>query len=564
MATPALPILTVNPAMPRGSAEYEQKRAASLQRLADSIPVALRLPQHIIDSAPKNVTAIPRLSGLLTERELHITEAYDAVALAAALAAKTYSAVEVATAFCKRAAMAHQLTCCLTDFFMDEALARARELDNHLAATGQTVGPLHGVPTSIKAHMPLRNRLLDLGTLSSETVVDYDSHAIAILRAAGAVFYCKTNQPQLIMHLESASFHGRTLNPHNTTLTSGGSSGGEAALQAMRGSVFGVGSDIGGSIRGPAAFCGIYGFKPTSNLLPRKDGLPGNAAAELTVPATWGPMSRSLRDMDLFMSVFSAAKPWRVDPRLNTTPWTGLATPQPAGPLKVGFMMTDGAIQPQPPVVRALEWAQTQLQRAATDDDDDIQVKPFAPLRTQEAAKNARTAYFPYGIDATRQSLQDAGEPLLLLSEWTMRDAEAAPTPTTQGLFELSNQKEQFWCDWAAHWNDQDVDVLICPAFYGPAPSHETAFYWNYTILFNYLDMPGVVIPTPIVAGPKGTERYGDDDNCLSDECEHARRLWDEGDFEGAPIALQVVARRGHDNELFGALEKLKKYLNVE
>ncbi|KAM3506165.1 hypothetical protein MY11210_007659 [Beauveria gryllotalpidicola] len=561
MTTPALPMVAVNPAMPRGSAIYEQKRAASQQRLADSIPVALRLPQHIIDSAPKDVTAIPRLSGLLTERELQITEAYDAVALAAAIAAKTYSAVEVAAAFCKRAAMAHQLTCCLTEFFMDEALTRARQLDDHLAATGRTVGPLHGVPTSIKAHMPLRNHLLDLGTLSSETVVDYDSHAIAILRAAGAVFYCKTNQPQLIMHLESASFHGRTLNPHNTALTSGGSSGGEAALQAMRGSVFGVGSDIGGSIRGPSAFCGIYGFKPTSNLLPRKDGLPGNAAAELTVPATWGPMSRSLRDMDLFMSVFSAAKPWRVDPRLSTAPWTGLATPRPPGapPLKVGFMMTDGAIQPQPPVVRALEWAQTQLQRAAPD----VEVKPFAPLRTQEAAKNARTAYFPYGVDATRQSLQDAGEPLLLLSEWTVRDAEATPTPMTQGLFELSNKKEQFWCDWAAHWNSHDVDVVICPAFYGPACSHETAFYWNYTILFNYLDMPAVVIPTPIVAGPKGTERYVDE-KPLSDECEHVRRLWDEGDFQGAPIALQVVARRGHDNELFGALEQLKKYLNVE
>lgn len=560
MATPALPMVAVDPAMPRGSDEYEEKRAAIQQRLADSIPVELRLPQHVVDAAPKNVLHIPRECGLLTPRELEITENYDAVALAAALAGRTFTAVEVATAFCKRAVIAHQLTCCLTDFFMDEALARAAQLDAQLAATGRTVGPLHGVPTSVKAHMPLKDHRMDLGTLASEAVVGYDSQAVAVLRDAGAVFYCKTNQPQLIMHLECGSFHGRTLNPHNATLSSGGSSGGEAALLAMRGSVFGVGSDIGGSIRGPAAFCGIYGFKPTASLLPRRDGLVGGSAAELTVPATYGPMSQSLRDMDLFMAVFSAARPWRADPRLSTRPWTGLATPRStdAGPLKVGFMMTDGAIQPQPPVVKAMEWARAQLQGAA-----DIEVKPFAPYRTQEAVKNARIAYFPYGLDEVRRGLADSGEPMSPLSEWSMRDAEAAPTPTTQGLFELSRKKEQFWYDWAAHWAVQDVDVVICPVFHGPAPSHNTAFYWNYTVLFNYLDMPGVVLPTPVVAGAKGTEQFAEGAP-LSDDCAHARRLWDEGDFEGAPIAIQIVAPRRHDNELFGALEQLKKYLDVK
>ncbi|ATY66222.1 general amidase [Cordyceps militaris] len=558
MTTPALPMVAVPPAMPRGSDAYEQKRAACLQQLADRIPVALRLPHAVVAAAPRNVTDIPRTCGLLTPRELAITEDHDAVALAAALAARTYTAVEVAAAFCKRAAVAHQLTCCLSDFFMAEALARARALDAHLAATGRPVGPLHGVPTSLKAHMPLAQHAVDVGTLDSQRVVQADCPAVAVLRAAGAVFYCKTNQPQFVMHLESASFHGRTLNPHNTALTAGGSSGGEAALLAMRGSVFGVGSDIGGSIRAPAAFCGVYGFKPTSNVLPRRDGLPGaGSPAEMTVPATWGPMSRSLRDMDLFMGVFAAARPWREDPRLSIAPWTGLTTAA-GGPLKVGFMMTDGAIQPQPPVARAMEWARTQLQGAAG-----VEVKAFAPLRTQEATRNARIAYFPYGVDEMRASLAASGEPFLALSDYSVQDAEASPTPTAQGLFALSRTKEQFWYDWAAHWAAQDVDVLVCPAFYGAAPRHETAFYWNYTALFNYLDMPAAVLPTPVVAGPKGTERYAEGEP-LSDECEHARRLWEEGDFEGAPICIQVVAPRQRDNELFGALERLSKYLNVE
>lgn len=552
-------MVAVKPTMTRGTEAYEQKRATRQQRLADSMPVELRLPQHVIDAAPKNVTRIPRECGLLTERDLAITENYDATALAEAIAEKTYTAVEVATSFCKRAVIAHQLTCCLTEFFMDEALLRAQELDAHLAATGKTVGPLHGVPMSLKTHMPIKGHSLDLGTLGSERVVDFDCQAVGIVRDAGAVFYCKTNQPQLVMHLECSSSHGRTLNPHNTTLTPGGSSGGEAALLAMKGSVFGMGSDIGGSIRVPAAFCGIYGFKPTTNLLPRKDGFLGGSAGELTVPATWGPMSRSLRDMDLFMSVYSAAQPWRADPRLCIRPWTGLATPAArAGPLKVGFMMHDGAIQPQPPVAKAMAWARAQLQGATG-----IEVKDFAPFRTKEVVNNTRLAYFPYGVDKIRKALADEGEPMLPLTSWAIKDAEASPTTTAHGMFEMSNTKEAFWFDWAEHWAKQDVDVVICPAFYGPASSHETAFHWNYTILFNYLDMPGAVLPTPIVAGARGTEKYTDDQP-LSDECKHARQLWEEGDFEGAPISIQIVAPRRHDNELFGALDQLKKYLDVE
>ncbi|OAA53552.1 Amidase [Cordyceps fumosorosea ARSEF 2679] len=562
VTAPALPMVTVEPAMPRGSDEYERKRAAIQQRLADSIPVALRLSQEAISAAPKNVTSVPRSCGLLTPRELSITEDHDAVGLAAALAARTYTAVEVAIAFCKRAVLAHQLTCCLTEFFMDEALARAAELDAHLAATGTTVGPLHGVPVSVKAHMPLAGHHVDVGSISSQRAVEADSQAIAIVRAAGAVFFCKTNQPQLVMHLESASHHGRTLNPHNMGLTAGGSSGGEAALLAMKGAALGIGSDIGGSIRVPAAFCGIYGFKPTSNVLPRRDGLPGGAtAAELTVPATWGPMARSLRDMDLLMGVFSAARPWRVDPRLSVTPWTGVATAWPPGgrPLRVGFMLHDGAIRPQPPVVRALEWAESRLRAAGTE----VEVKPFAPLRTAEAVRNTRLAYFPYGVDAMRRAMAESGEPLLPLSEWVVRDAEASPTPTTEGLLAMSRAKEAFWYDWAAHWAAHDVDVLVCPAFCGPAAAHGTAKHWNYSVLFNYLDMPAAVLPTPVVAGARGAERYAEGEP-LSGECEEVRGFWEGGDFEGAPVNIQVVAPRQHDSELFAALKLLGKHLDVK
>lgn len=559
MSAPALPKVAVEPPMPRGSDEYEKKRAENEQRLADSIPLELRLPQSVIDAAPKNVRDIPRQSGLLTERELDITENYDATALAEAIAARKLTAVEVATAYCKRAVIAHQLTTCLTEWFMDDALARAKELDDHLAATGKTVGPLHGVPVSVKSHMPLKGHLLDLGLLSTQTVSDIDSQGVAILRDAGAVFYCKTNQPQLIMHLECASFHGRTLNPHNTSLTSGGSSGGEAALLALKGSPLGFGSDIGGSIRGPAAFCGLYGFKPTSNVLPRKDGLPGGSAGELTIAACVGPMARSLRDMDLFMSAVSAAQPWRVDPRLFPRPWTGLSTPVTrSGPLRVGFMMNDGVIQTQPPVAKAMAWARAQLQSAP-----DVEVKDFAPLRTAEAVKNTRAAYWPNGGEELRAAVARSGEPWLPLSEASAQEASKNPARDVDGLFKQHTQKENFWYDFAQHWDAQGVDIVICPVFAGTACSHGTGYHWNYTIIWNYLDMPGAVLPTPIVGGPRGSEKYADSEP-LSEACKETRQFWEDGDFEGAPVGIQIVAPRYHDNELFQALEQLKGYLDVK
>ncbi|KAM6512085.1 hypothetical protein FALCPG4_017071 [Fusarium falciforme] len=148
-------------------------------------------------------------------------------------------------------------------------------------------------------------------SLETRQKADRDPQLVAILRKAGAVFYCKTTQPQSLMHLESLSIHGCTLNPHNVNLTSGGSSGGEGALVALRGSIMGVGTDIGGSIRCPAEFCGIYGFRPTSYTVPTKDFLSTDAgfAGEFNILGCAGPMCTSLRDIWRLFSLLSPT--WR-------------------------------------------------------------------------------------------------------------------------------------------------------------------------------------------------------------------------------------------------------------
>jgi amidase len=538
----------------KGTPDYEELRDRIVQQqFADKVPKKLLLPAEIIKNPPRNVTGIPRDCGLLTPDELEITEGYDATALAQAIRERKLTAVAVATAFAKRAVIAHQLTCCLTEWFMDDAVSQAQKLDDHLAATGRTVGPLHGVPVSIKEHVQMAGHWSADGYIASRQIDEEDSHTVAILRRLGAVFYCKTNQPQHIMHLETVSPYGRTLNPHNIDLSAGGSSGGEGALIAMRGSVLGLGSDIGGSIRGPAGFCGIYGFKPTSHYLPIIGSLHKPSPAELTILATCGPMGVSLRDMDMFMSLVLGEKPHLREPCLVPLPWTGLSTPLPSSAaLKVGIMMNDGVIQPQPPVVRALEWAKRKLSGHAS-----IEVKTFAPYRVADAMKNIRRAYTPDGGAGLKASLAKAGEPMELLTKWIIQDAEGAPY-TLQQMYDMRCDRDNFRNEFASHWTEQDVDVVLCPVFVGPASAHDTALYWDYTAFWNYVDCPGVVVPTPVKALTKGQEQYAPGEP-LGKEDAHVRELWAAGDFEGAPINLQIVARKYHDSSLFAAARELEK-----
>lgn len=543
----------------KGTPEFETLRDNIVrEQFTNKVPVALLLPQSLIDNPPKDVTSVPRSSGLLTTDELDITENYDATALAAAIRGRRFTSVAVTKAFAKRAIIAHQLTCCLTEWFMDEALAQAQGLDEHLDRTGKPLGPLHGVPISIKEHMHIAGHWSADGYLASRTLDKEDAHTVEILRKLGAVFYCKTNQPQGIMHLETVSPYGRTLNPHNIHLSAGGSSGGEGALIALRGSVLGMGSDIGGSIRGPAGFCGIYGFKPTSYYMPSQGHTHGGFPAELTIIATGGPMAVSLRDLDLLMSSVLGQRPFLREPSLVPLPWTGPRKDLLQRPLKVGFMMNDGVIQPQPPVVRALEWAKAKLSDAEPGTFD---IKPFEPYRVADGIKNLRRAYFPDGGVALKAGIAKTGEPLEALTQWVLEPSEGE-SYTWQDMFDLRMKRDAFRAKFAEHWTRQDVDVIITPVFVGPACAHDTALHWNYTAFFNYVDYPGLVIPTPLKALKKGEETYASGE-ALGEEDTYVRKLWEQGDFEGAPISLQIVARKYHDNELFAAAEAMKKALEL-
>jgi amidase len=204
----------------------------------------------------------------------------------------------------QRAAVAQQLTNCLTEIFFNDALQRAAELDAHLDAGNPPLGLLHGVPVSLKDMFNVRGYDSSIG-LAALCFKPSTENAVLVdcLLSAGAVLYCKTNVPQTLMALDSHNnVFGRTLNPLNIALTAGGSTGGEGALLAMRGSILGVGTDVGGSIRIPAMCNGTYGVKPSWERIPYA-GLEGGSrpgAAKVSIPASAGPLAHSMRDVELF------------------------------------------------------------------------------------------------------------------------------------------------------------------------------------------------------------------------------------------------------------------------
>jgi amidase len=190
----------------------------------------------------------------------------------------------------------------------ERALQRAREADAALAR-GQTWGPLHGLPMTVKEAFDVAGLPTTWGFEALRGNVA-KTHALAVQRLldAGAVIFGKTNLPVAMADWQTFNpIYGTTNNPWDTARTPGGSSGGSAAALAAGLTTLELGSDIGASIRNPAHYCGVWGHKPTWGVVPLQGHqLPGDECPDRTDIGCAGPMARSARDLSLAMDVLAA------------------------------------------------------------------------------------------------------------------------------------------------------------------------------------------------------------------------------------------------------------------
>jgi fatty acid amide hydrolase 2 len=385
----------------------------------------------------------------------------------------------------------------------EDARRVARDVDRRLAA-GQPVGPLAGVPATVKELISVEGLPNTAGVLARRDVVGTaDAPLVARLRQAGCAIVGLTNVSEAGLWLETHNkLYGRTNNAYHPDHISGGSSGGEGAIIGAGGSPLGIGADIGGSIRNPAFFNGICGHKPSGGLLPSIGHWPP-AEGRRGRYCVSGPMARRVEDLVELMEVFSPEHdPYRdaARPRFER-----LEAPRP-GEITVHVFDDNGLARVSRSMAAAVAAAGDALQRMG------MRVERWRPrglLRSAEiwGAKLAETD------DMGVRELLGDGRPISLLEQWARWPLRRADHPfislamaTLEGLSDVSPERTRKLCAKADAMYDEiqaklgPRGVLLCPPYPRSAPRHRVPLTnplaFTYCGIFNVLEMPSTAVPT--------------------------------------------------------------------
>lgn len=546
-----------------------QDRAESKRRnILASIPqeyVHSELSHSLEDTA--SVQDVPK--SYLTNDELDITS-LDVITLLSAIASKRYSAAQVLNAFTHRAAIAHKLLHCSLDMPYPQALRRAKKLDSHLAETGKTIGPLHGLPISVKDQIRVRGTETTCGFIWPLGQPDTsDAVIVKILQDAGAIVFAKTSLPMGCMWGETVNnILGRASNPFNRSFSCGGSSGGEGGLIGFRGSPLGIGSDLGGSIRSPSCYQGLYGLRPSSGRLPYygfRNGMDGQS----TILSVTGPMCRSIDGVELFTKTIVEGQPWLYDPQCQPIPWKQelMAEVISGKKLRIGVFDWDGVCLPQPPIRNAMREVTKALRDAGHE------TIPWK-MNTKRAVELVLNVFRSDAAgDISRQCLK-SGEPML-------ENGCQKPEPPLHLLesWDLAVECLDFRAEILRQWNatatdgKPPMDVFLSPIVPAVAPRHgdySSVRYFAYTAVTNLLDYTSCTFPVRFV---DPAIDFADDPSLTKDASGEAipaptcqrdeliRRKYDPETYKGLPITLQVVGRRLEEEKVIGVVKMVSELL---
>ena len=238
-----------------------------------------------------------------------------ATQLAAAIRDRRVSAAEVLDAHLKRIDERNPALNAIVTIDADAARDRARQADDAIAR-GNTWGPLHGVPFTLKDAFATAGMRTTVGFPPFDHVPRDDSTVAARLKAAGGILVGKTNVAELLADFQTNnSIFGRTNNPWDVARTPGGSSGGAAAAVASGMTPFDIGTDLSGSIRIPAHFCGVFGFKPTNiaSRWPASFPTRYNSPPTVRIMSSVGPIARTVDDLALLYAIIAGPDPRDTD-----------------------------------------------------------------------------------------------------------------------------------------------------------------------------------------------------------------------------------------------------------
>jgi len=467
--------------------------------------------------------------------------------------------------------MAHSVAChddlnCVTEDVWEEAIAAAKKADSRVAQPGKHAkqGVLHGLPMSIKDSYDQAGTDSTCGMMARcESPRLHDGLLVELLRDAGAIPFVRTNVPQLMLLAESTNaIYGASNNPWDTARTVGGSTGGEAGLIAARGSPLGVGTDIAGSIRIPAHFCGICGIKTSSSRVTKhglRDPLAEDLMPESTVAMVGvGPLGHCVEDLALVLKAWMVPKMWAKDITVPPIPFREEIFRDRKRKLRIGLWESDSYCPAAPSCQRAVTEAAAVLRQAGHT------VVPFAlPQADKVIPMFAATLGADGGFDSMMTSLEgERPQPLYAsvifparLPSWLLHGIgcilglagqhralaiqRATGEKTVAEYWRLLAEREAWREGVLAKWRESELDALICPGFGVPATAHNTHDKLLppglYTVAFSVLGYAAGVVPITLTK---------------ADECgyhDSHRDVFSEAiaaalkGSEGLPVGCQVV-----------------------
>jgi fatty acid amide hydrolase len=456
----------------------------------------------------------------------------------------------------------------------EEALQEAAEADER-QARGEELGQLHGVPLTVKDCFHLAGTTATIGLSARRKLVsEEDGVLVRRLRAAGGVCLGKTNVPQLmLLHECDNPVYGRTNNPWNVSRTCGGSTGGEAAIIAARGSPLGLGNDLGGSIRIPSHFCGIHGLKPTSRRLPR-EGTVANFRGMTSLQTQPGPLARRVEDLELALHVL-------VTPLAGET-LTDLP-PVPLSPsrdvvlnkLRVGYWDHDGMFPASAAIRRVVGEAADALRAGGAEV---VEVKPphvhelidgYLGLMAADGGADPRRLVQGSEVDwrvgrmlwleslsaisrgVIVTGLKTSGQPTLA------RLVSLARPQSADGERRIAWRVAQLTQQFLAWMSRESLSAFLCPPHSVPAPPHKFAIDLvaaaSYAFLPNVLGLP---------AGTVSLSRVRDDEQAgrphARDMAYHRAQQTDERSA-GLPVGVQVVAGPWREDVVLAVMRSLEE-----
>lgn len=424
----------------------------------------------------------------------------------------------------------------------DAARAAADKADQYLAQTGRTLGPLHGLPITVKDALETKGMRTTSGSPDlSGHVPDRDADVVALLRAAGAIIVGKTNVPTMCQDIQTSnSIFGKTKNPFDAAKTAGGSSGGPSAAVAAGLTALEVGSDLAGSLRLPAAYCGVYALRtsrgaspivPTRGHIPRTPGwLTSSDMISL------GPIARTAEDLDVLLNVIAAPAPadraaWQVN--LPAPKFTSLSQ------YRIGIWADDDYCRVDSATRNLLARVARLARSAGAAVDDSSRPVDFATSdrlfqRLMYATASATAADDAFAADCkAADALADDDPNALYLKSRTMRHRDWARAD------EDRQKLREKWADYFA-----EHDILITPAAPTAAVDDQTSVptpqryitvdgekrsYFDQTSWVNLagpVGLPSIVLP----AGTTST---------------------------GLPLAIQIIGPYLSDRTLIAAARQL-------